>query len=150
VGRKERLLNSVLFPKLINYIPTSPKTTLYNCLAWALGDSQRWWWPTQRRGVYWPAGMRCDNSIEAFDEFFVGGGASIVTEQSFESGFIKVALFAMGAVPKHVSRQLANGMWTSKMGSSLDISHSLLDVEGPEYGDLVRIYKISVSPQGRA
>lgn len=35
------------FPKLQTaaYHITSPATRDYNCIAWAAGDSRRWWWP---------------------------------------------------------------------------------------------------------
>ena len=35
-----------------NHRTTSPSTNDYNCVAWAAGDSERWWQPT----VYWPIG----------------------------------------------------------------------------------------------
>ena len=40
------------FPRLTaaNHRVTSPATPDYNCVAWAAGDSGRWWQP----GVYWP------------------------------------------------------------------------------------------------
>jgi hypothetical protein len=138
-------LSSSRFPSLVNYVVTSPETGLYNCIAWALGDNTRWWWPTRRRGVYWPDGIRCDNSIEAFDDFFSLGGAIITNDASLEAGFAKVALFADGLNPTHAARQLPNGAWTSKLGSSIDISHNVLDLEGPAYGQIVRIYKVAIT-----
>src|SRR5581483_6948235 len=41
------------FPSLTpdNHRVTSPPSPDYNCVAWAAGDTGRWWEP----GVYWPA-----------------------------------------------------------------------------------------------
>ena len=41
-----------LFPLLASdgYFVASPETPSYNCIAWAVGESHRWWEP----GIYWP------------------------------------------------------------------------------------------------
>ena len=35
------------FPALVGtgYFVTSPATPEYNCIAWAAGETDRWWWP---------------------------------------------------------------------------------------------------------
>ncbi|HMD98104.1 MAG TPA: hypothetical protein VKM93_12350 [Terriglobia bacterium] len=39
------------FPNLNagNHEITSAASRLYNCIAWAAGDTQRWWWPDDPR-----------------------------------------------------------------------------------------------------
>lgn len=37
----------------------------------------------------------------------------------------------------HITRQLPNGNWTSKLGTSYDIEHSLEAMEGGIYGNAV-------------
>jgi hypothetical protein len=89
--------------------------------------------------------MRSDNSIDAFDELFFAGGASITFSDAYEVGFTKIAVFAKGLTPTHAARQLNNGMWTSKLGSAIDVSHNIFDLEGPEYGAVIRFYKVAVT-----
>ncbi|HEY7428267.1 MAG TPA: hypothetical protein VH682_28795 [Gemmataceae bacterium] len=40
----------VLFPRLNGtaYRITSPASDVYNCIAWAAGETNRWWWPVAR------------------------------------------------------------------------------------------------------
>ena len=40
---------------------------------------------------------------------------------------------------QHVARQLESGLWTSKLGLSVDISHSLHDLEGDTYGEVAAL-----------
>jgi hypothetical protein len=60
------------FPNLHvnNHKVTSPQTPEYNCIAWAAGDDERWWWPGPHPHVYWPPGFprieTIDNFIAAF------------------------------------------------------------------------------------
>lgn len=131
-----------LFPLLTQYIETSPATEDYNCIAWACGDNTKWWWPDP--SVYWPSGIRCDETIAAFDELFASGGAFEVTTESLEVGIVKIALFAQNGIPTHAARQLANGTWTSKLGKAIDIAHSLRELEGGNYGTVAKLYGVKV------
>lgn len=52
-----------------------------------------------------------------------------------EEGFEKIAIFGLGDdEPTHLCRQISAGLWTSKLGANLDISHELHAVEGAFYG----------------
>jgi hypothetical protein len=53
-------------------------------------------------------------------------------------GVEKVALYAKDGVVTHAARQLADGWWTSKLGSNIDMRHRLDAVEGPTYGRVVQ------------
>jgi len=68
--------------------------------------------------------------------------------RELESGYRKIALYADTAgKPTHVARQLANGEWTSKIGKNEDIVHATLDqLEGDQYGHIVRIFRKNISP----
>ena len=47
-----------LFPKLARagYRVMSPANPRYNCIAWAAGTEDTWWWPPGGfNGHYWPA-----------------------------------------------------------------------------------------------
>jgi hypothetical protein len=48
---------------------TSPATRDYNCIAWAAGDTTRWWWPDpdpDNDAVYWPSNIPIEETTGAF------------------------------------------------------------------------------------
>ncbi|HEY1245738.1 MAG TPA: hypothetical protein VGF29_13015 [Hyphomicrobiaceae bacterium] len=122
-----------------NWICTSPYKRSYNCIAWAAGDNQTFWWPF----AYWPDGVEREETLEAFIAAFATRGYSECADASLEDGYEKIALYAVRDegidVPTHAARQLADGRWTSKMGRAEDIEHNTLDaVVCPVYGAPVR------------
>lgn len=122
-----------LFPGLAgNGRLTSPQTPRYNCIAWAVGDTARWWWPV---GAYWPSGASAVESASAFAEAFATEGFLPCDDPSLESGYEKIALYSKNGVPTHAARQVASGRWTSKLGKLEDVEHNTLGaVEGGVYG----------------
>ena len=78
---------------------------------------------------------------EAFREGFATLGYVACNDDQLETDFEKIALFALADVPKHASRQLANGHWTSKLGPLEDIEYSLHDLAGIVYGSVVLVMK---------
>ena len=125
------------FPNLANYSETSPQTVDYNCVAWAAGEDDRWWWPS---GLdYWPPGVALEVTLDAFSEAFQVLGYVECPDGDHESDSEKVAIYADVGVPKHMARQNSDGSWTSKLGQSVDIAHGgLVELEGTEYGSVVR------------
>lgn len=136
-----------IFPKLMNsrHTITSSPTQDYNCIAWAAGDDQRWWWPDAAGVRYWPASVRRDESLSAFQSMFEILGYELCVDEKPESGYEKVAIFVNDEGPQHAARQLANGRWTSKLGELDDIEHDLRDLEGTEYGSVVAIMRRAVA-----
>jgi hypothetical protein len=61
-------------------------------------------------------------------------GFSACDGPELESGYEKIAIYTSGGEPKHASRQLPNGRWTSKLGRHEDIEHALDGVNSPAYG----------------
>ena len=119
-----------------SYSITSPATWEYNCIAWALGRSDAWWWPAP--GRHWPDDVPSEESISAFITVFKAVGYVPCSSANLEPGVEKIALFAQGNTPTHASRQLVNGGWTSKLGPSFDIEHSSPDdLAGGVYGEVV-------------
>ncbi|MEL6882527.1 MAG: hypothetical protein AAFP09_18535, partial [Cyanobacteria bacterium J06607_10] len=61
------------------------------------------------------------------------------------AGFQKIAIYIDAQqTPRHVTRQLANGEWTSKIGQYEDIQHKTLEAltgEAPAYGTVAQIMK---------
>ncbi len=68
-------------------------------------------------------------------------GYSVCPEAELEEGYEKIALYESRGEATHAARQLENGKWTSKLGENSDKEHTLEGLEGPEYGEVVRILK---------
>ncbi len=136
-----------VFPRLRNagYRTTSPSDIQYNCIAWAAGDQDRWWWPDQNDQYYWPPTVLREETIDAFVEAYETLGFIRSNNDALEPGFEKVALYALEGKPKHAARQLNNGVWTSKLGGSVDIEHTLEGLVGPLYGVVVQLLKRSIA-----
>lgn len=110
---------------------TSPETNVYNCIAWAAGDDQNFWWPT----AHWPKGVSRKVTRTSFVKAFAKLGYCVCNSSEPEDGFEKVALYEdSNGEPTHAARLLPNGKWTSKLGPFVDISHSLEGLIGVEYG----------------
>lgn len=126
-----------------DYCVTSDETQQYNCIAWAAGRSDRWWWPDPQE--FWPHGVPRENTIDAFKLAFSRMRYRVCKSSEFEMGFEKIAIYAKNGEPTHAARQLPNGKWTSKCGGFHDIEHANLECLGGygsyEYGEVVLIMK---------
>ena len=126
------------FPQLTpqNHRVTSPETEEYNCIAWAAGEQDRFWWPVYNPTAYWPLPIPQQVTVRAFVEAFGTLGYQVCGDGALEDGFEKVALYVdQRTRPTHMARQCSDGTWTSKLGQSFDISHNTpRDVNGPKYG----------------
>lgn len=126
------------FPQLgaERYAVTSPAQADYNCIAWAAGETMRWWWPDEFEQYYWPEEVPRRSTLDAFVAAFRVLGFEECQRADFERGWEKVAIYAHeDGSPTHAARQLADGTWTSKLGKWEDINHANLDqVTGCAYG----------------
>jgi hypothetical protein len=135
-----------VFPNNQHARETSSKSDKYNCIAWAFGDTTRRWWPNSK-GYYWPRGKRPGNSALAeFEAYCADENWEVARDGAVEFGYEKIALYALNGEPKHAARQLINGLWTSKLGDHVDVEHRLSDLEGPQYGNVLRIYRRAKTP----
>ena len=125
-----------LFPNLAadGYLITSPESNAYNCIAWAAGDANDWWWPDSRRLRYWPDDVPRNESLEAFVEMFARLGYSVCPSAQSEVGYEKAAIYCLNGLPQHAARQISSGLWTSKLGNAVDIQYSLHGLEDSLYG----------------
>jgi hypothetical protein len=127
------------FPHLRNggYEETSAQTCLYNCIGWAAGDLENWWWPSQ--DSFWPLDSVDDESVENFEKAFnVALDYQVCENGDLEEGFEKVAIFARDRRVKHMARQIQTGVWSSKLGRGWDITHHAVDgVNCDVYGEPV-------------
>ena len=135
-----------IFPKLRDFRVTSPPSRRYNCIAWAAGVSNDWWWPRPR--VYWPPGALREPTLSAFIAAFAVLGYETCDDGALEEGVEKVAIYALqNGLPTHMARQLPSGRWTSKLGEAEDIEHaSPAELEGVEYGAVVGYMRRAISP----
>lgn len=127
-------------PRLKEYAweRTSDQTKKYNCFAWAGGDDQRIWSPSEvGAGVYWPPGIPALPTLAGCIEAYEIEGFETCADGSLEAHFVKIALFVdASGEPRHAARQLADGTWTSKMGDHIDIWHEMVEaVGGLFYGE---------------
>ena len=127
-----------------NYLETSVETDHYNCIAWALNDTQQWWWPTPRYGCYWPPGVPRDNKRETVTKVFeIHGYIKCDIDVTPEAGYEKIVIFEhpdWGV--QHAARQLQDGEWTSKLGEWEDIKHKTPDsLKCDDYGKVVQVLK---------
>jgi len=132
-----RLAIEEVFSNLTNhkYEAESEATEEYNCIAWAAGDTERWWWP--HVDAFWPAQIPRTVDIRSFVSAFEMLNYEACGENfSFESGYEKVAIYTdPTGSPTHMARQLESGVWASKLGELWDIIHHTLEgIEGESYG----------------
>ena len=121
------------------YKITSPRTPTYNCIAWAAGDTSTWWWPT---GKYWPGQVPKVATLSAFVMAYSLQGYEVCDARDLEAGFQKVAFYVgPDGLVTHAARQLCDGLWTSKMGPSFDITHTLEGLEGLSYGKIAAVLR---------
>jgi hypothetical protein len=113
----------------------------YNCIAWAVEDVGKWWWPDSEGQSYWPAGVPRTREVESFEMAYATLGFTKCDGPEEEEGYIKIALFAKGGNPKHAARLVHNDVWTSKLGPQEDIEHSLEALNGSIYGEAVLFMK---------
>jgi hypothetical protein len=127
-----------IFPHLAaeGFAETSPATEDYNCIAWAAGVTDGWWWPDAGYTSEWPEGAPRVESLDAFFAAFALLDFERCTDGELEPGCEKIALYAVGPKPTHAARQLPDGSWTSKLGEYIDITHTLRGLESPKYGQV--------------
>lgn len=128
------------FPRLTQngFALTSEQTPDYNCVAWAAGEKNRWWWPDALGVSYWPPGVTRSEDLFAFITAFEQLDYQPCKSGDREEGCEKIAVYVApsSGVPIHLARQLENGRWTSKIGCIEDIEHDLEDLCGEQYGHI--------------
>lgn len=146
----DQQLLSQNFPSLVegkNFKITSPRTTDYNCLSWALGLEWAWYSPEPKvAGYYWLPGVPREWTLSTIKLIFLKHGYTEETsDRTLEPGWDKVAFYGdIHGFPHHFARQLPSGAWTSKMARLNDIEHfdlACLEGEADGYGPVILILK---------
>ena len=112
------------FPSLdVNLaVVTDEMSTIYNCIAWTVGVTNRWLWP--------------GTTLAQFDTFYQGFGLH-------RSGNGEVAVW--GQSRSNMTHGCVSGpghgrRWESKCGADLRIQHALGELNGASYGRVVAFY----------
>jgi len=136
------------FPNLksMEWEETSPIDPRYNCIAYAYGITDQFLWPTIHPQHQWPAGVRNDESVDAFRELYAKIGYTECLSGVPEAGFDKVAIFAYDSGEPTHAAIYRDGKWRSKLGAGWDISHDLDGLKGLRYGSPVLYLKRPTVP----
>lgn len=121
-----------------DYIVTSDETGDYNCAGWAIDqDCLGNWWPDPDTDRYhWPDGGRRDGTLGAMKEGFALLGFTECLREADDPDFLKIVIYVLRGMPKHVAWQLPDGRWASKLGDWEDIEHTdPMDLARGSYGD---------------
>jgi hypothetical protein len=117
------------FPRLKTelYDVTSQRTWDYNCIAFAAGVVDAWWWPMGKgpdgKDAAWPEGAPREVNLAAFVAAYRGLCYEICADWKHEDGYQKIAIYAMNGAPTHAAIEQPDGKWKSKLGPVEDIEH---------------------------
>ena len=106
-------------------VVTGEVSTVYNCISWTVGVTNRWLWP--------------GNSLANFDTFYRGFGFVRAGDGTIAAWGLSTSNMTHGSVtgPGHGPR------WESKCGSDLGIQHGLGELVSSSYGHVVAFYRRS-------
>jgi hypothetical protein len=125
LAEKQRFLAS--FPNLdVNKaVVTGEISSVYNCISWTVGVTNRWLWP--------------GDSLAAYDAFYRGFGFVRAGDGPVAAWGRSTSAMTHGSIsgPGHGPR------WESKCGADLRIQHGLSELAGGSYGRVVAFYRRS-------
>lgn len=129
---------AALYPRMVGRCELeSPPSPRYNCLAWAVGESRRSWFPhgdPDSGAWHWPLNdaPRGDGALgldQVLRAFATASYASCA-DGSLVVGFEKIALYVDAEdCVLHAAWQREDGRWWSKLGDQHDVLHE--DPEAP-------------------
>jgi len=132
-------LPTASFPNLTqaNHTDISPQDPRYNCHAWALGFTDRWF----DDGQWWPDGVQRGETVRDYKRAYESLGFRVSSGWQVEEGFEKIAIYEYGRKVTHTARLLPDGLWASKIGQLEDIHHTREALDGPQYGHITLIMR---------
>lgn len=154
----------IYFPELHSddAIQSAPYNAEYNCISWSGGITDYWEWPLNPYSQYYVSG----NDLASFDMFYLTpryngcgiysrNGAteanSVVDLWGFSNGTSEVYTHAS---IKHGADNHPHGYdWESKPGKLARTFHPRYALEGNDYGEVIRYYRLigtgqTVAPNG--
>lgn len=141
---REQLISQ--FPLLENdnkFIVTSNFTPIYNCIAWAMGFTDRWVAVVDSTNInvmrgrftWWPEGIEQSMRPEALKSAFEALGFVACDNYEYEYGYDKSVLYSKDGKWSHASRIVSNFEEHSKFGESWNAHHGRNKFSGSIYGD---------------
>lgn len=118
-----------VFPDLAadtNFKILSECTNNYNCIAWAMGYTDRWVDHFIGAGHWWPNGVQRDTKPETLIAAFKAEGFEMSENAIVEEGYSKVVLYKKATSEEwtHAARIVSNEIEYSKFGPAWDGQHS--------------------------
>lgn len=137
-------------------LQTSDPDPGYNCVAWALGRNDRFWWPDMwgataegARDEFWPLPYVGHYAMAQIENLLAHYGYEKTEIFDYETGVAKIAVYAEGDTPTHLARMIMPdefpdvpaGLWTSKIFRGIDAAHELNALATPQiFGSVFAVY----------
>ena len=118
----------------INFIPKSPVSDDYNCIAWSLGIDYMSVGHENLRGIYQPPNISKIPNINNDKRMYNYYGFIDADDSSIEIGYEKIVIYIKDGIVTHAAKQYNKDWWHSKMGASVDAIHHLNAIQGAIYG----------------
>jgi hypothetical protein len=130
------------FPHLDGRFVRTSDPAYYNCIAYAVGELNRRWWPGDYdphwSDDYWPAMAPNEETLLAFEIALATVGYKRCLTGCHDPRYERVALYGKSdGTITHGALQQIDGTWRSKLGGDEDIEHPLDGLAGPLYGSVV-------------
>jgi hypothetical protein len=111
----------------------------YNCIAFAIGRTDKKIWPVFHPDHWWPPTVPTQGDpMECLIALFESEGYRRCADGRYVAGVEKVALYAKPwGTPTHAAKQVGRDRWASKLGNWYDIEHTETAVSGGDYGQIV-------------
>lgn len=125
------------------FSPESPVDYIYNCIAWAMGTNVIWVGGNLIPWYWWPKSVPLSEDKQCLVDAFKALGFEECNDDTFEEGYRKVALYAIGVKWTHAARVLDSNLYHSKFGCNCDGFHSSnpLLFDGTCYGRVFKYMK---------
>ena len=121
-----------------------------NCIAFALGDLENFWYDAGMSGYHWPPDFPSADTMEGWVRVFAVHGYEDASDGSFEQEFEKSRSMEPMRRLSTLLVKGKNGAWVSKMGRGHDIEHPTLHaIQGDIIGSVVKIMKRRCGHEGR-
>lgn len=138
--RPKHLKKHPQFPKLTkgNNDVTSDDDAFYNCIAFAVGVTDRKFWPIYPPDYAWPSDLPAAVTVDNFLRFFSEKhGFAVCDNDVFDARLEKIALYTdRNGKPTHAARLIGPSRWASKLGDWYDIEHEKDAISGGHYGQM--------------
>lgn len=131
------------------FSPESPVDYIYNCIAWAMGTNMMWVGGNLTPWQWWPKSVLLSDEKQTLVDAFKVLGFVECPDDTFEEGYRKVALYAIGDKWTHAARVLDTKLYHSKFGCNCDGFHSSNPMlfDGTCYGCVFKYMKRLLSDE---